>query len=76
MHAHKIGERVCLKHYWNLVHTHGCALQNGFYTLKGPIKRPKCSANEVVCFKKNSHYLSQFSDLLFERAVPGFDAQT
>lgn len=68
-------ECICLKHYWNAVHRKGCALQDGVYTLKGLIKRPKCSANEVPHLKKNSHYLSRLSDLLFERAVPGLDAQ-
>lgn len=29
-----------------------------------------------MCFKKNSHYLFRFSDLLFERVVPGLNAQT
>lgn len=64
-------ECICLELYWNLEHMNGCALQNGFYTLKGLVKRPKCSANEVMHFKKNSHCLSRLSDLLFERAVPG-----
>lgn len=50
-------------------------LQDGFFTLKGLIKRPKRSANEVRHLKKNSHCLSRLSDLLFERAAPGFDAQ-
>lgn len=68
-------ECICLKHYWNAVHRKGCALQDGFFTLKGLIKRPKRSANEVRHLKKNSHCLSRLSDLLFERAAPGFDAQ-
>lgn len=29
-----------------------------------------------MCFKKNSHYLSRFSDLLFEKVVPELNAQT
>lgn len=69
-------ERLCLEHYWNLVHMNACVLQDRFYTLRGLIKRPKCSVNEVLYVKKNGHYLSQFSDLLFERAEPGFDDQT
>lgn len=69
-------ECICLKHYRNLVHTNRCALWDAFYTLRGLIKRPKRSTNEVMHLKKNSHYLSRFSDLLFERAAPGFDAQT
>lgn len=47
-----------------------------FMLLKGLIKRPKRFANEVMCFKKNSHYLSRFSDLLFEKVVPELNAQT
>lgn len=46
------------------------------FCFKGTIKRPKRFANEVMCFKKNSHYLPRFSELLFERVVPALDAQT
>jgi hypothetical protein len=43
---------------------------------KGTNKKAKCSKDQVKRFKKNSPCLSGFSDLLFERALPGFDAQT
>lgn len=77
MHAHKIGRVRLPEALLESISQEWVCAAEWILCFKGTNKKTKTLCKmEVMCFKKNSHYLPRFSELLFERVVPALDAQT
>lgn len=54
-------ERLCLEHYWNLVHMNACVLQDRFLYFKGTNKKTKMLCKwSAVCKKERPLFVSVF----------------